>query len=416
MYSSIFRRISTTQIEPARLKDMENSNIEQIFNSVALRESMLSLFPSFINMQFTYNQRRQLVEYMNCVCLVGSINADQEIATLWEISLNSANSECWAIFMSRPKIVCDILAEGLDDLADGRCTVEDMAQNICREVVSILVRTIADDSRDINYAGLREAISRIKKDNINVFITTVHRKYNNLKKYVRGMGVLFSPEHVGADYPEYTRDKMEEPLSSISDVDPTIRKLKRTPLKDGGHMQMIWNWDIVEVEAKRYWQAFVDERNFGKPIFVPLYAMYCWIKKSISFGINPSDRIDMISDDGDNRVESATNDVLNESEPVLIEDQAFHEEVESLANDFSHSLTDREKILCIILSEPDGTMEKVAKAIGLSKPSSVTSIKKSFYGKLREFFSKYSELRAVDELFLKNVIDACKKEGLAPKI
>lgn len=399
---------------------MQNDDLFTLCNNRKFRERIEVLIPSIINKHFSSIQKKRLIEYINGIIFDDSQFETRNIETLWDLTLEGAKSEAWIIFFSRKESIGEIINETLNDIEEGMVTFSDLAQRLSTILVSQLANAIAEELRDTEYAGLREAITRIKENAVPVFATTVQK---SSKKYGRGIGTMFAPALVKAGSKEYARDQMEKYLPEIAPVDSNIRKLKRVPIKDGDYVQKVWNWDVVKSEAQRFWQAFIEHTNKGKPVYVPLYAMYCWIRKSIPLGIVKKTSIDAIMDavEGDNeekRIPSEEHKILAFSGSMPIEEELFQQEIETMACDFAATLSPTERVVCIMLGESDATMKQMAKILGKAGPSSITDIKRAFYKKLRQFFSLHPEFREIDNglVCVTKVIEACKKYPLAANI
>lgn len=375
----------------------------------SLRQSMLDLFPHVLESLASYSLRKKIVAHF-----IPGAKADDKLNEYWQMARPEAVNECWAIFMSMPEKIRAAFEEAQDELAIGAIGEEDISKRVCEAAVSIFVNRMADGARDGDYAGLREAISRMRDNRERVFITEVHKKYAFQQKNGRGMGLVFSPVPV-TETPEFLPEEMSELLPGLGDVDPAIRKSEKAPIASGGGNRWSWDWKIVKVEANRFWRAFVDQKHGGVPCFVPLYAMYCWIKKRLPMGEISLERLDAPLAATSGEDEWTLGDTIQSANNV--ENAVFMIELDKLAEDIAGGLSQQDAAIFVYLQEFDGNATETAKKLRISD-ASVSRHFKFLRGYFQEKITQYAELleEEAGEIFLEKMKKACKKRILALKV
>ena len=378
-----------------------DSTIKELFQNKEFFKAMVTAVETEMK-KMSFRQKKQLFETF---CEDYNENYSDISKQQWEEAVNGAVNECWTILLSLPDRVQAVLEEALDDLAGGLCTVADLAQRVCRETVRQLIRNVADMQRDDDFAGLRKGISKCRLNGAPAFATCRE-----------GRDVCFSPVPGSHEPPQFTKAELRTPPASLGKADPGIRKLGKVATEHGDSEQMKWVWDVVAKEGRRFWQAFVDERCGGEPVFVPIYALYCWLRRDYVLGrpSAPRIRLDAPAGGEDDPEGDSTSlvDFLPSKDPSA-EDGFAMEEVRGQALDFAASLSGIETAVFALHIAERQTMEQVAQALGMSGASSLTRYKTRLKDKLRERITQF-DTPASQKCFVESVLEACKNRMAAP--
>ncbi|MBQ9405301.1 MAG: hypothetical protein IJU37_01010 [Desulfovibrio sp.] len=374
-------------------------NIDALFSNDTQRKHLSELFALILKQEFRGRHKAQLVAYMaEDMGERGSISAQQ-----WAETLQAGVNECWAILYALPDAVSASLEEALDDLTQGACGPEELAQRCCQAVVTCFVDMVSEQMRDRDYAGLRQAIARKKDADRPLFYT----------RFYRGLGTCFSPQPVEETVPQLANADITTPPTGLGVADAAIRKQRTVAAPGGSNRQMVWDTNVVAREAQRFWQAFVDERYDGVPGYVPIFAMYCWLCRDYALGSVPVLHFCAhVAADDDTR-DTGTLERCLTTDDIAVEDAAAQAEILLLAEHFANDLADTEAMFCAWGFEPGVSMERLAHALGLAGPSSLSRHKNRLVTRLRERATQLDDV-ACAAFFVSAVQEACKKRCPAP--
>lgn len=381
-----------------------------------LRSRLQQFFPVYLQSTFSGSQKKLLLRYFALTEFSEFPDPEGEQArnAVWKEAMEAASAECWALFLSCPPNLQRLLETSLAEMAEGYLAPKDVAQRIASFIVRVFACDVGDSLRDVDYAGLREAISEMKNsEGSRTFFTTQHKKYKMLTTARKGMGFMFSPVPSPDDFPEFLPEAMQRTPADLGEVDHSIRKPRSRPLKDGGGKSMVWDREVVQKEAVRFWKAFIEEQCDGRPSFVPLYAFYCWIRKSHILGrpeltslnapawrpFETTGRVPALED-------------LQEDKNTNVEDEVYANEIKIWAADFAASLPEHEAYICCYYYAGGKTLAECAEALGLAGASSLERRLKSFIRRCREVMTQFFDLRDNDrakEIFVETLQDECKK-------
>lgn len=293
--------------------------------------------------------------------------------------LDAGLSECWIILLSPSAGLIEVIEESLDELENERIDIEDFARSVCRKVVLILAGYVADTWRDRSYAGVRQALSASEK--------FVHKKVG-----IKGLA-----------YAKRGTVTNESPTSTVGDKDSFYRSLDRpSPNIRGTRMvgdfpQMVWNTDVLQNEAVRFWQRYCDT-FYHCPGYVLIYDFYCWLSQHL-------DLLPPRYTDTDGLLDLPGSTLSPEDEKEKME---IHQEVE----DFLSQFTSEDKAIFDLLCSDDKTMEQVAQSLGYKSASGISRRKKYIENKLKERVSQIE--REYQIIFMNYFSDLCKNATSAP--
>ena len=176
---------------------------------------------------------------------------------------------------------------------------------------------------------------------------------------------------------------------------------------------------MIEKEAKRFWKAYIGEHYKGEPGFAPLYAMYSWIRETVSLG--KTDPVSL-AEPAARKAGETGDDVLTVEDGLAndkadTEAEASRSDLYRLAHDFSMRLDDKKAFICAYFDEM--SMEEMAEALGLGGPSSISGHKAKLIDAFKNYAAQMADALSDENdqrFFITAVANECKKRCPAPRM